>query len=108
MADPVRLTSADHALIHAVGWVACNVLHDPQWQQTVLEVMREAVPAVTPRHPMMEAFARVAVDLMAASGEQVAWLRARRDAQQVVERFHLRRMAEAHEVFRQGKGKENG
>lgn len=104
MAD--RLTSADYVLIHAVGRSVCSTLYDPQWEQLTTGLMTDALSAVTGGNAMMQAFAQVARDLIAAGRDAPAAAAAQHAARDVLLRYHERRMAEAWDIFK--KGKSNG
>lgn len=102
MSEQTRLSSADYALIHAVCWLACDVVSGDPWRDRLPPLMREALPAITPGHPMMQAFSRVAVDLLAAKPGTNAYLAARSEAQSVARQFHLQRFGEAFAIFQKG------
>lgn len=109
MADAPRLTSADYVVIHAVGFLCSRVATGDDWEQMALDLLSKAAPKVSPGHPMMEGFARIAADFIASggSGGNSLWVSARDEGLRALERFHQARMAEAWGVFK-GKGKANG
>lgn len=100
-APPSRLSSADHVLIHAVGWLVCNLMADDPDNAVMLEAAREALPSVTRAHPVVARFAAAAEDILsAAPGRERSAARSR--ARGAVLYFHMRRAGDALEVFRRG------
>lgn len=102
MSEQSRLTSADHALIHAVCWMACDVVTGDPWRERMPPLIRELLPRITPRHPMMEAFASVATDLLAAKPGTPAAIAARSEALRTAQKFHLQRFGDAFAYFQKG------
>ncbi|MDF2143225.1 hypothetical protein [Paenirhodobacter sp. CAU 1674] len=103
MTEVPRPSSADYALIHAVGWLACNVMSSDPWRGIMIEVIAEAMPAANSAIPMVRDFAAHGAEILAARGDDRAMARATSAARDVTQKFHQIRAAEALEVFRKGK-----
>lgn len=101
MSGAARLSSADHALIHAVGWLVCNVIGDDPTVPMLEAVLRELLPAVNRGHPGVAGCAAGAEAMLAARTGRDRCA-ARRLARDSMLEFHLSRAGEALDVFRKG------
>lgn len=76
MTTPIRLTLADHALVHGVlTLLAADYYQDPteraQWQRMVQTALVRIMPEVTEGNPDLAEYIRLADELMHATPDQI-------------------------------------
>jgi len=105
MVSPVKLSAADHALIHAVGWLASNICDTHAHLAMMRSIARDALAQANREIAAINEFARVAEDILDAAESATAGAHARAmwDANQVLQRWHASRLATAWDVLQSAK-----
>lgn len=101
MTEPIKLTYADHVLIHAVA----ALLADPDWcdkDAMIQSILRDVLRDATQENPAMTAWIAIAWTLVKAPTGTLRGLRL--DRTKVLRDFHMRRMAAAWDQIREGYG----
>ncbi len=101
MTTPIRLSPADHCLIHAV----CALLSDnfvfgdrPRDDAMIQSVLRDVLFDVTDDNPALHPFIDVASELSRATADQLKNLRP--SMQAVVRDYHRRKLGNAWDMIR--------
>lgn len=108
MADtaPRKLTMADQALAHLVGFIATQRMVDDRNTVLALDLLREIEPHVTRDIPQMAALAAAAIEMIAAypdrskKGGAMPWCAATWSASSAASAFLFWRAAVATEAWR--------
>ncbi len=99
MSEPLKLTWADHVLIHAVS----ALLADPCWDdrdEMIRSILLSVLPDVTQENPALAAWLALGWQLVKAPADKMRALRL--DRTKVLRDHHMRRMASAWDEIREG------
>lgn len=101
MVSAPLLSSADHALIHAVGWLSANLSADHRHLKSTCSIAADVLPKANRTIAIVNEFAKAAEDILAAleAGNGPAHARAMWDAKLALQKWHADRLARAWEVF---------
>ncbi|WP_158275104.1 hypothetical protein [Thioclava sp. NG1] len=101
MVNAPRLSSADHTLMHCVGWLANNVSGGEHHVKSISSILRDVLPLANRTLPIVSEFADAGEAILAAlaSRKGAEHARAMWDAQLLLQRWHADRLARAWEVL---------
>lgn len=103
MADLPKLSAADHALAHLLGWLVANIHADDPNRRVMTACLREVLPAVTRAHPTIRDLAQAGDALVRAAPGSIERTHARHAACAALMTWHMGRAGDALAVFRKGK-----
>lgn len=104
MNTPIRLTPADHVLIHGVGTLLLkshysDAAEDQRWAETVQKSLRCVLPDITHENLHLAQFERVADEMVDASYRRLNVLASTR--QTVLWDYHRTKLAGAWDMIRE-------
>lgn len=105
MADPAdcdtfRLSLADLVLVHGVGFLASDIISNPETRDPVLITLADVLSAVSVQHRVIDDLARAADLLIATASDARRFGAARSRASAAVAAFHRWRWSLAYDAWR--------